>query len=117
MLAFEGGANALISAILATPFDGRFCVYGSHGWIEIRDNTHPENPTGWNVTTQLRGQERTTHFMPPAPTVRFNLEAFAKGIRGVSDYPVMQTEMLANVAALEAIMRSVETKQLEIVKH
>jgi predicted dehydrogenase len=117
MLAFEGGANALISAILATPFDGRFCVYGSHGWIEIRDNTHPENPTGWNVTTQLRGQERTTHFMPPAPTVRFNLEAFAKGIRGVSDYPVMQAEMLANVAALEAIMRSVETKQLEIVKH
>jgi hypothetical protein len=55
--------------------------------------------------------------MPPAPTVRFNLEAFAKGIRGVSDYPVMQAEMLANVAALEAIMRSVETKQLEIVKH
>ena len=116
MLAFEGGANALISAILATPFDGRFCVYGSHGWIEIRDNTHPENPTGWNVTTQLRGQERTTHFMSPAPTVRFNLEAFAKGIRGVEEYPVRQAEMLANVAALEAIMRSVETRQLEKVK-
>lgn len=113
MLAFDGGANALISAILATPFDGRFCVYGSHGWIEIRDNTHPENPTGWNVTTQLRGQERKTHFMPPAPSVRFNLEAFAKGVRGVENYPVRQEEMLANVAALEAIMRSAASKKLE----
>ncbi|NCZ82136.1 MAG: hypothetical protein EBX64_03145, partial [Betaproteobacteria bacterium] len=29
--------NALISAMLATPFEGRFAVYGSKGWFEIRD--------------------------------------------------------------------------------
>lgn len=113
MLAFPGGANALISAILATPFDGRFCVYGSKGWIEIRDNTHPENPTGWNVTTVLRGEEKKEHFMPSAPTVRSNLEAFANGIRGVAKYPVSHAEMLANVAALEAIMRSASSQKIE----
>ena len=43
MLAFPGGANALISAMLATPFEGRFAVYGSKGWFEIRDRKHPEN--------------------------------------------------------------------------
>jgi predicted dehydrogenase len=116
MLAFPGGANALISAILATPFEGRFCVYGSKGWMEIRDNTHPENPTGWNITTQLRDQERKTHFMPPAPTVRFNLEAFAKGIRNIADYPVTHREMLANVGALEAIMRSAVSNNIEPIK-
>ena len=115
MMAFPGGANALISAILATPFDGRFCVYGSKGWIEIRDNTHPENPTGWNVTTQLRDQERQQHFMPPAPAVRSNLEAFAGGVRGTKPYPVTHSEMLANVAALEAIMISEASGKLEPV--
>jgi predicted dehydrogenase len=116
MLAFPGGANALISAILATPFDGRFCVYGSKGWMEIRDNTHPEHPTGWNVTTQLRGEEKKTHFMPPAPTVRYNLEAFANGVRGVAPYPVSHQEMLANVGALEAIMRSAASEKIELIQ-
>jgi predicted dehydrogenase len=116
MLAFPEGANALISAILATPFDGRFCVYGSKGWIEIRDNTHPENPTGWNVTTQLRGEEKKTHFMPPAPTVRKNLEAFAGSIRGLAPYPVSHAEMLANVGALEAIMRSAASGKIEQIQ-
>lgn len=116
MMAFPGGANALISAILATPFDGRFCVYGSQGWMEIRDNTHPENPTGWNITTQLRDAPRQTHFMPPAPTVRANLEAFAQGVRGTKPYPVSHQEMLANVSALEAIMKSAASQKLESVQ-
>ncbi len=117
MLSFPGGANALISAILATPFDGRFCVYGSKGWIEIRDRTHPEHPSGWDVTTQLSDQERVTEFLPPYPTVRANLEAFALAARGLQPYPVTQQEMLANVAALEAIMHSAESGAIEHVTH
>ena len=113
MLGFSNGATAMISAILATPFDGRLAVYGSQGWIEIRDRTHPEHPTGWDVTTCLRGQQRTTVFMPPHPAVRANLEAFAQAVRGVADYPVTQREMLANVAAFEAVTRSTESRQIE----
>jgi predicted dehydrogenase len=112
MMGFPNGANAMISAILATPFEGRFAVYGSKGWVEIRDRTHPENPTGWDVTTVLRGQEPKTRFASPHPTVRANLEAFAKAIRGVEIYPVTAREMLANVASLEAIMTSVQTRAL-----
>jgi len=108
MMGFKSGANAMISAILATPFEGRFAVYGSKGWIEIRDRTHPENPTGWDITTALRGQVPLTHFANPYPTVLANLEAFAKAIRHVAPYPVTTQEMLANVAALEAIMTSVQ---------
>jgi predicted dehydrogenase len=44
--------------------------------------------------------------------VRSNLEAFAKAVRGVQPYPVSRAEMLANVAALEAIMQSVQRRVL-----
>ena len=113
MLGFPGGASALISAVLATPFDGRLAVYGSDGWSEIRDRTHPEHPTGWDVTSVARNGRRSTRFMPPHPAVRANLEAFAAAVRGAAPYPVRQEEMLANVAALEAIMRSVDTGVVE----
>jgi predicted dehydrogenase len=112
MMGFPNGANAMISAILATPFEGRFAVYGSKGWMEIRDRTHPENPTGWDITTVLRGHEPETRFASPHPTVLANLEAFAKAIRKVAPYPVTPSEMLANVAALEAIMTSVRSRTL-----
>lgn len=115
MLGFAGGANALISAILATPFEGRLAVYGSRGWIEIRDRTHPENPSGWDVTTSLAGSERKTVFMPPHASVRANLEAFATAVGGGAAYPVTQLEMLANVAALEAIMRSTGSGRVEAI--
>ena len=110
MMAFPNGANAMISAVLATPFEGRFAVYGSHGWVEIRDRTHPESPSGWDVTTVLRGQPPQKRFAPPSPSVRDNLEAFAQAVRSVSPYPVSAPEMLANVAALEAIMQSVQLR-------
>jgi predicted dehydrogenase len=115
MMAFPGGANAMISAILATPFEGRFAVYGSQGWIEIRDRTHPEHPTGWDVTRALRGKPRETQFWEPYPAVSANLEAFAKAIQGVEPYPVSTSEMLWNVASLEAIMKSVDSRGLERV--
>ena len=113
MLSFKSGATALISAILATPFDGRFTVYGSKGWIEVRDRTHPENPTGWDISTVLSGKEKQTHYEAPHTIVRANLEAFANGVSGISPYPVTTAEMLANVAALESIMKSAESGQIE----
>jgi predicted dehydrogenase len=116
MLGFKGGPTALISAILATPFDGRFTVYGSKGWIEIRDRTHPENPTGWDISMVFSGKEKAISFNEPHPTVRANLEAFAKGVLGISPYPVSTDEMLANVSALESIMKSAETGQIEKVR-
>src|SRR5260370_1075671 len=36
LVSFRSGANLLLSAILATPFDGRFAVYGNKGWAEAR---------------------------------------------------------------------------------
>ena len=117
-LNFPSGATALISAILATPFDGRFCVYGSKGWIEIRDRTHPEHPTGWDVSHCNEKGEISKTFYAPASSVRSNLESFAKSILDPQHrYPVSLDEMRANVAALEAIMESASIQQIVTIKH
>lgn len=114
-LAFASGATAQLTAILATPFVGRLAVYGSKGWMEIRDRTHPENSTGWDVTTVHRGETPATIFAPPHPSVRDNLESFARAASGGEAYPVSIEEMISNVRAFEAITRSVASGRIEPV--
>lgn len=116
LVTFKCGGHALISAILATPFAGRFAVYGSQGWAEVRDKTHPEAPEGWTLTTCLRGQPAVAVEMPPAPAVLNNLEAFADAALGGAPYPVAREQMIANVSALEAIFRSARSGAIEKVE-
>ncbi|MDB5903889.1 MAG: Oxidoreductase [Betaproteobacteria bacterium] len=73
LVSFKNGGHALISAILATPFDGRFAVYCNKGWIEVRDKTHPEAPEGWVLTTCLQGGKRTSVEYAPDENVLENL--------------------------------------------
>ena len=112
---FESGGNALLSAILATPFDGRFAVYGSKGWAEVRDKAHPEDPRGWTLTVSVRGSKKKIVDYQPAKAVLANLEAFADAARGRAPYPVAQSEMLANVAALEAVFNAARSGKVEEV--
>jgi predicted dehydrogenase len=106
LVSFRNGGHALISAILATPFEGRFAVYCNKGWIEVRDKTHPEAPEGWVLTKTLRGGKKEVREFPPAPNVLANLEAFADAAEGRTPYPVPQSQMIANISALEAIFKS-----------
>jgi predicted dehydrogenase len=116
LVTFRNGGHALISAILATPFAGRFAVYGSQGWAEVRDKTHPEAPEGWTLTTHLRGQQAKSVDIAPAPAVLHNLEAFADAAEGRAPYPVPRMQMIANVSALEAIFRSAKSGAIEQVE-
>jgi predicted dehydrogenase len=115
MIAFETGASALLSAILATSFMGRIAVYGSQGWIEIRDRTHPEHPTGWDVTIAARGKAPATQALPPHPAVKDNLEAFGRAAAGGAPYPVSLAEIDTNVRTFAAITRSALSGRLEQV--
>jgi predicted dehydrogenase len=112
-IGFAGGATAMLGAVLATPFMGRLALLGSKGWMEIRDRSHPENSTGWDVTTVHRDQLPVTTFYPPHPAVRDNLEAFGRACAGEVPYPVTPDEMLANVRSFEAIQRSIKSGNIE----
>jgi predicted dehydrogenase len=114
-IGFESGATAMLGAVLATPFMGRLALLGSKGWMEIRDRSHPENSTGWDVTRVYRDQTPVTTFYPPHPAVRENLEAFGRAALGQEPYPVALDEMLANVRSFEAIQRSVKSGAIEII--
>jgi predicted dehydrogenase len=116
LVTFKRGGHALISAILATPFAGRFAVFGSKGWAEVRDKAHPEAPEGWALTICLRGERVQSIDMPPAPAVLRNLEAFADAAMGMAPYPVPRKQMIANVSALEAIFRSAASGGIEMVE-
>jgi predicted dehydrogenase len=109
------GGHTLISAILATPFEGRFAVYGNQGWADVRDKAHPESPEGWTLTVHTRGEKKRVEEFPPAQAVLANLEAFADAAAGRAPYPVPQEQMLANIAALEAAFKSVRSGQPERV--
>ncbi|WP_433528424.1 Gfo/Idh/MocA family protein [Micromonospora sp. CA-263727] len=114
-MGFAHGRTALITAVLTTPFAGRVTLLGSKAWVEIRDRNHPEHPRGWDVVTVRRGSEPETAFFPPHPSVRENIEAFARAAAGGAPYPVSHDEMLANVDAFEAISRSARTGLVERV--
>jgi predicted dehydrogenase len=114
-LGFANGATATLSAVLATPFMGRLALLGSKGWMEIRDRSHPEHPTGWDVNVALRDQPLHSAYYPPHPAVRDNLEAFGRAAAGTRAYPVTFPEMLANVRTFEAVQRSAASGCVEAV--
>ncbi|MGE4336109.1 MAG: Gfo/Idh/MocA family protein [Pigmentiphaga sp.] len=116
MASFRRGGHALISAMLATPFAGRFAVYGSEGWAEVRDKAHPESPEGWTLTVSRRGGGVQTTDYPPAPAALLNLEAFADAAQGVAPYAVPAEQMLANISALEAVFRSARDGDVALVE-
>jgi predicted dehydrogenase len=117
LLSFRSGASASISGILATPFAGRFALYGSHGWAELLDKEHPETPEGWVMNVRLRGEKMRTREFPPAPTVLANLEAFADAALGRARYPITHHDMRATICALEAIIRSCASGAIEAVEN
>ena len=116
LVTFKGGGHALISAILATPFVGRFAVYCSRGWVEVRDRAHPESPQGWTLTECVRGSDPVSRDYPAASSVLANLEAFARAAQGIEPYPVSRAEMIANISALEAVIRSTGSGVAEAVE-
>jgi predicted dehydrogenase len=117
LVTHKSGANSLISAVLATPFDGRFAVYGNKGWAEVRDKAHPEAPEGWTFTVKRRNSQPQSTFFPPAKAVLANLEAFAEAAARRAPYPVPQDQMIANVSALEAVFRSAASGKVEAVEN
>jgi predicted dehydrogenase len=116
LVTFKSGANALISAILATPFAGRLMVYGTKGWAEVHDKAHPDAPEGWTLTTCFSGGRPSSTDYPAVSAVRGNLEAFADAAEGRAPYPVSTEEMIANISALEAVFRSAASGRAEPVE-
>lgn len=103
---FREGGTAYVSASLAMPFVSRVAVFGSRGWIDIRDKAHVEAPAGWVVTSAMAGGPITVRDVPPAEPVKDNLVAFARAVRGEAPYPITGEDLVNNITILEATIKS-----------
>lgn len=112
---FKNGGTSYVSATLVTPFVSRFAVFGTKGWVEVRDKAHVEAPDGWVVTRAWAGKPFEVYEVPPAEPVRDNLVAFARAVRGERPYPITGAELIDNIALLEAIIASAATGTVQPV--
>lgn len=109
LMRFENGATGYINAILATPLYLRFTVFGSEGWLEVRNETHPDTPGPSTLVHATTPDGPSTRRYEWTDTVRANLEAFADAIEGKAAYPFTSEQLVGNIALLEAICQSAVT--------
>jgi predicted dehydrogenase len=97
----KGQHTALLTAIGVTPDYYRFVVFGTEGWIELRDDTQ--------LIQLTRDGSREHVTFDPVDAERAEVEAFAAAIAGVGTFPVPVGDAVHGVAALEAIAEAART--------
>ncbi|MDO9441929.1 MAG: Gfo/Idh/MocA family oxidoreductase [Beijerinckiaceae bacterium] len=101
LLRTQAGGSALLSAIGVTAEYFRFQIFGSKGWIELRD------ATGFRLET-IDG--RSVHeALPDADAERAEIDAFANAATGRAPFPISPDDAVHGVSALEALARSAAT--------
>ncbi len=98
LLTFENGATGYLATLQSSAFCFYFRVFGTKGWVLMPDYDTLVVQTG-------QGEPRTRKF-EPAPTLKHELEAFARAAEGGAPYPITADEMVYGIAALEAISAS-----------
>jgi predicted dehydrogenase len=100
LVEFDSGATGAIGTVRAGPAYWRVHVFGTNGWAEARDETM--------LTVALMGEKPQTRAYPTVDSLAVLLEAFAQSIELGVPFPVPTAQMLATVAAFEAIIGSVK---------
>ena len=108
LLRFENDVTGTLSAVRATPRYWRTHLFGTRRSAEmLQEDTLIVHAAG----------EACPHrqAFPPVDTLRLELEAFADAIEGRALYPIGDADMIATVAAFEAVCRSVKSGRAETV--
>ena len=116
LINFKSGAKGTITSLNGPPFSIRFSVFGDKGWMELHDKSHPQSPRGWTLTTCKHGGDPERVEYPAMSMVRANVEAFVDAASGRAPYPVTHAEMVANIAAFEAIGKSADSGEIVAVE-
>ncbi len=103
MFEFERGLSGTMAAIRSTPFYWRIHVFGSEGSAEALGENE--------LVVRLNGKppERTTY--EPVDSLAAEFEAFADAVAGRATYPISGEEMIATIAAFEAVVASVKSQE------
>ena len=95
VLEFASGVSGTLAMVRSTPGYFRLHAFGREASAEALGRTE--------LVVRRSGQTAECVSLPPADSVRANLEAFADAVAGRAPYPIPTSDMLATVAAFEAI--------------
>src|SRR4051812_19670154 len=98
MLEFASGISGTLSMVRATPRVWRLHLFGERGSVEAVNDTE--------VVLRECGRAPELITAPEVDTLRAELEAFAAAVEGRAPYPLPPDQAIANVAAFEAIVKS-----------
>jgi len=110
---FQNGMTAYLGMVLATAECWRMQFFGTAGMAEVGAIEHL--PT-WDLTVQLIDKPREVKRYDSERTEKLELEAFAGAIVAGQPYVMPVEDILAGVAGLEAILKSIESGQSEKVE-
>lgn len=101
LLEFESRVSGLFGTVRATPFYWRVHVFGRQGSAEALGET--------DLVLRRSGVKPEMSSFAPVDSLRANLDAFADAVSGRAPFPIPTAEMLATVAAFEAVIKSIDT--------
>jgi predicted dehydrogenase len=103
---FVSGATAALTCLSSTPFHGRIGVYGTRGWIEVRENGNVDKGQPTDVVIADAEGKRTTRSYAATNTVLANFESWAQAALGRGTYRFTREQLLDNIRVLEAVASS-----------
>ena len=112
LLRTGGNATGMLTAIGVTADFYRFHVFGTKGWLQLRDSRQ--------LTFQFVDGQRDDVMLPDHDPVRAEVETFADAVMGRSVFPVPVEDAVHGVAVLEAMGRSAvegRTVRIEALPH
>jgi len=102
MFEFEQGISGTLAAIRSTAFYWRIHVFGERGSAEaIGEN---------ELIVRLNGKALQRFTYEPVDSLAAELDAFADAVAGRCTYPISGDEMIATIAAFEAVVASVNAQ-------
>ena len=101
MLNFENGVSAMFSTLCATARQWRLQVFGTKGWVQLRDH---------HVFDTCRNdqQQAETKYFPKTDIEFAELQAFAEACQGGTEYSVTLEDAVHGIAIQDAIIESAQ---------
>jgi predicted dehydrogenase len=105
-LDFPDGVTGSVTCLSTTPYHGHLTLFGSTGWIEVRENGNVDWGRPSDVTVSDSMANRTVKSYPSSNVVLKNFDAWACAVAGEAPYRYTTQQILDNVKVLEAVVRS-----------
>jgi predicted dehydrogenase len=117
LLRFEKGQASFTCSGQLIPHQ-RMNVFGTRARIEVEIPFNPPPDTAARIYVDgggdLAGRDRETIELPIVDQYTLQGDRFSKAIRGVGDVPVGLDDAILNMAAIDALFRSAETRRWEV---